>query len=570
MPKMLKVDLTAGTCEFVDMTPDQAQLGGRAFTSWAVQQWVPPKADPLGPENVLAMAGGVLAGTAVPNSGRFSVGCKSPLTGGIKEANSGGAAARKLARLGIRGIVFTGRAAEPTMLEIDKDGARLAPCPELWGKGIAAVFAELRAAKGDDAGIVCIGPAGEQMLKAAVVAVSTPDFYPRTASRGGVGAVMGSKNLKAVVINDKGAPQVELAKPDLMKAAAKELSEGIQANPAMGALAALGSAFLLNVANGIGCLATKNFSAGHFDDGDKISGETMAGLMAQRPNSQPAHRCMVGCVVNCSQVYTDADGNYLTSGLEYETLGLLGSNCMINDIDALAKINAVCEDIGLDTMEVGAAIGVAMEAGKLAWGDATAAEKLIASSVAGDEMGKLIADGALATGKALGVARIPVVKGQGIAAWEPRFLKGTGVTYCTTPMGADHTNGNAIPTPSNPDYNPTVPEGQWQLSQFLQAYNAAIDTLGFCLFPSLALLDAPQLFDKLADAVEAVTGQAVDRENYLVKLGMGVLAGEVAYNRAVGFTRADDRLPEFMYKEPLPPSGLVFDVPDEDVDKVFA
>ncbi len=570
MAKILKVDLDAGSCVYEDLAPDQAQLGGRAFTSWAVQQWVPPTADPLGSENVLAMAGGILAGTAVPNSGRFSVGCKSPLTGGIKEANSGGAAARKLARLGIRGIVFTGRAVQPTMLEVDKDGARLTACADLWGKGTEAVFAELRAAKGDDIGIVCIGPAGEQMLKASAVIVSTPDFYPRTASRGGVGAVMGSKNLKAVVINDKGTPQVELADPELMKAAAKELSEGIQANPAMGALAALGSAFLLNVANGIGCLATKNFSAGHFDDGDKISGETMAGLMAQRPNSQPAHRCMVGCVVNCSQVYTDADGKYLTSGFEYETLGLLGSNCMINDIDALARLNAICEELGLDTMEVGAALGVAMEGGKLAWGDAAAAEGLLLGSVAGDEMGRLIGNGAAATGKALDVARVPVVKGQGIAAWEPRFLKGTGVTYCTTPQGADHTNGNAIPTPSNPDYNPTVPEGQWQLSQFLQAYNAAVDTLGFCLFPSLALLDAPQLFDRLADAVEAVTGQAVEHENYLVNLGMGVLMGEVAYNRAAGFTRDDDRLPAFMYREPLPPSGLVFDVPDEDVDKVFA
>lgn len=531
---------------------------------------MPPQADPLGPENVLAMAAGVLAGTLIPNSGRFSVGCKSPLTQTIKEANSGGAAARKLARLGIRGIVFKGQAAFPTMLEIDKNGARLVPCPELWGKGTATVFAELRASKGDDIGIVCIGPAGEKMLRAAAVVVSTPDFYPRTASRGGPGAVMGSKNLKAVVINDAGTSQVEAANPQLMKEAAAALSEGIRSNPAMGALEALGSAFLVNVANSLGCFATKNFSSGYFEAAENISGEAMAGLMAKRPNSQPSHRCMVGCIVNCSQVMTDPDGNYVTSGLEYETLGLLGANCTISDLDTLARLNALCDDLGLDTMEVGDALAVAMEAGRIPWGDGQAAERVIRGAVEGDELGKLIGDGTLVTGRALGAKRIPVVKGQGIPVWEPRFLKGTGVTYCTSPMGADHTNGNAIPTPSNPNYNPNVPEGQWQLSQFLQAYNAAIDTLGFCLFPSLALLDAPHLFDKLADAVEALTGQPVERENYLVNLGMKVLAGEVAYNRAVGFTRADDRLPDFMYKEPLPPSGLVFDVPDEDVDKVFA
>jgi aldehyde:ferredoxin oxidoreductase len=570
MGKILRVDLSRGVCAFEESPLDQAELGGHAFTSWAVEQLVPPKADALGPENVFVVAPGVLAGTAVPNSGRLSVGCKSPLTGGIKEANSGGSVARKLARLGIRGIIFSGKSPEPCILKLDTSGAKLLPAGGLWGKGTSDVLAQLRESEGGDAGIVTIGPAGEQLFKSAAVVVSTPDFMPRTAARGGVGAVMGSKNLKAIVVNDEGTSGVQVADPDLMRSAASALSECLKAAPAMGALRALGSPFLVNVANGLGCLATKNFSVGQFEQAEAISGETMAGVLASRPNSNPSHRCMAGCVVNCSQIYTDEQGEVVTSGLEYETLGLLGSNCLIADLDAIARINALADDIGIDTMELGVAVGVAMEAGKIAWGDAAAVERVVADALRGDELGALLLNGALQTGKTLGVARIPTVKGQGLAAWEPRFLKGTGTTYCTSPQGADHTAGNAIPMPTNPTYDPTNPQGQAQMSQFLQAYNAAVDTLGFCMFASLALLDDMSMFDKLADAVQAVTGQPIDHENYLVKLGMGVLAGEVAFNRAAGFTRADDRLPEFMRKEPVSPSGQVFDVAEEDLDWVFA
>ena len=446
----------------------------------------------------------------------------------------------------------------------------MVPAGDLWGKGATGVFEELRAVRGDDIGIVTIGQAGEQMFNAAAVVVSTSDFFPRTASRGGVGAVMGSKNLKVIVVNDKGAAGVKPADPALMRSAASELSAGIKAAPAMGALRALGSPFLVNVANAIGCLPTENFSRGQFEGAEALSGETMAAIMASRPNSNPSHRCMAGCVVSWWQVYTDGAGRVITSGLEYETLGLLGANCLIDDVDAIARLNAIADDIGIDTMELGVAVGVAMEAGRIEWGDAATVERLVAESVSGNELGALLANGALETGRALGVARIPVVKGQGVAAWEPRFLKGTGVTYCTSPQGADHTAGNAIPTPSNPSYDPTDPKGQAQLSQFLQAYNAAIDTLGVCMFASLALLDDMSLFDKLADAVEAVIGRPVDREDYLVKLGMGVLTGEVAFNRAAGFTHEDDRLPDFMCTEPLPPSGLVFDVLKEDIDNIFA
>jgi aldehyde:ferredoxin oxidoreductase len=277
---------------------------------------------------------------------------------------------------------------------------------------------------------------------------------------------------------------------------------------------------------------------------------------------------MTGCIISCSNVYTDEAGKEIVSGLEYETLGLMGSNCMISDLDDIARMNRLCNDLGLDTMDVGAAIAVAMEAGLLPWGDGKAAYSLIEEAGKGTERGTMIGNGCFLTGKKLGVARIPQVKGQSLAAYDPRVLKGTGVTYATSPMGADHTCGNALPSPANPDYNPTASTGQAPVSGFLQWYFAAIDTLGVCLFASLPLLDMPELHKHLIDCATAVTGEPFD-ENYLMKLGTSVLRVEKAFNAATGLTSKDDRLPEFFLKEPLMPSGLVFDVSEEEIDSTL-
>ena len=569
MADILRIDLAAGTAESVPAGGDLAGLGGRGLTSALVAAEVDPQCDALGSDNLLVFAGGLLAGTSIPNSGRLSVGAKSPLTGTIKEANAGGQAARKLANLGIRGVALRAAAPELSVVEIDETGARVKPAPHLAGLGAYATVEALRAEYGDDAAFVCCGPAGEMRLKAAAVVTTTPDFHLRTAARGGLGAVMGAKNLKALVIRDKGAERVPVADPAALKAAASALSAGIRSHPAMGALEALGTAFLVNVANALGSLATQNFSRGQFEQAEAISGETMLALLNERANSKASHRCMTGCIVNCSQVYTDADGRFVTSGFEFESLGLLGSNCRISDLDQLARLDRLCDDLGLDTMEIGAALAVAMEGGMLPWGDGAGAYALVEGVRQGAEQSKLLANGCVATGKALGVKRIPAVKGQGIAAWEPRALKGTGVTYATTPMGADHTAGNILPGPNLPDYNPNVPEGQAQMSQAVQAWFAAVDTLGFCLFPSLACLDIPELPPLLVQAAGAVLGEELPAD-YLQSLGTRVIKIEREFNRRAGFTAADDRLPVFMTREPLPPSGNVFDVPEADLDGMFA
>jgi aldehyde:ferredoxin oxidoreductase len=279
---------------------------------------------------------------------------------------------------------------------------------------------------------------------------------------------------------------------------------------------------LVGLINEIGALATKNYSQGQFEGAGKISGEALAELLKSRPMAKTTHACMKGCVINCSNVCTNHAGDTVVSGIEFETLALMGSNCLIDDLDLIAAMNGVCNDIGVDTMDVGAAIAVAMEAGRLSWGDGARALELVREISQGTELGRLIGNGAQHTGKALGVARIPCVKGQSLAGYDPRGLKGTGVTYATSPMGADHTCGNALPSPANPDYDHTAREGQGPVSQFLQRYFAAIDSLGLCLFAAIAPLDMPELTKHLIDCVSLVLDDTLG-EDYLLRLGATVL-----------------------------------------------
>ena len=568
MKKILRINLNTLQSSLEDASHPYVNLGGRGLTSQIIGEEVPATTDPLGDGNKLIFAPGVLAGTTVPNSGRLSVGAKSPLTNTIKEANAGGAAAQKLARLGLQAVVVEGRAKELLLAKIDKEGVTLIPAADLKGLGNYEIVERLKKKFGDNTAIISIGSAGEMKLKAASVSVTTPDFHLRMAGRGGLGAVMGSKNLKAIVIDDTGSDKVEVKDKAGLKEAAAALSKGILSHPLMGGLKELGTPMLVNMINGMGCLATRNYSMGQFEGAAKISGEYMVELMGKRPNAQPAHRCMDGCIISCSNIYTDQNGELIVSGLEYETLGLVGSNCMIDDIDIIARINRICNDVGVDTMDIGGAIAVSMEAASLPWGDGKAALELVKEIGKGTEKGIAIGNGCKFAGEKLGVKRIPHVKGQCLAAYDPRVLKGTGATYATSTMGADHTCGNALPSPANPDYNSSSPTGQGPMSRFLQAYNATIDSLGFCLFASLPLLDIPELQKHLISCVSAVLGEPLD-ENYLVSLGTSVMQVEKKFNDAAGFTAKDDRLPKFFLEEKLAPSENIFDVPEEEMDSIY-
>ena len=568
MLKLLRINLDKQNWAFEELSSDYEKLGGRALSSQIINKEVPPTVDALDPQNKLIFAAGILAGTNFPNSGRLSVGAKSPLTGGIKEANAGGNAAQKLAKLGIQAVVLEGCANSLTTLKINSKGVSFLEADPIKGFGNYQIIEDLKKEHGDKVSIISIGPAGESKLKAASIAVTSPDFHIRMAARGGLGAVMGSKNIKALIIDNQGTKGVEIQDKEKFKTAVSKFTKGVLAYPMIEGLNALGTPLLVNLINGMGCMPTRNYSVGQFDKAQQISGEHIAGLIAKRPNAVSGHKCMTGCVIGCSNIFTDETGEVIVSGLEYETIVLVGSNCMIDDIDMIAKINRACNDIGVDTMDVGAAISLAMEADILKMGDAEGALALVNEIREGSDNGLMIGNGCQVTGDALGSKRIPCVKGQALAAYDPRGLKGTGTTYATSAMGADHTVGNAIPNPLS-QYNPNSPDGQAEMSSFLQIYHAAIDSLGLCLFASLPALDFADLQGHIVQSVAAIAGETPDVD-YIKQLGIATLKAEREFNTKAGFTKEDDRLPQFFKEEPLLPSGNVFDVSDENLDKVNA
>jgi aldehyde:ferredoxin oxidoreductase len=567
MKKLLRIQLNTKEYQMAEMPEYCCNLGGRGLTSSIIAKEVPPCCDAFGPENKLIIAAGILAGTTVPNSGRLSIGAKSPLTGGIKESNAGGTAAHKLVRLGIQAVVLEGVAEELTEIKIDKNGVTFSTAEGLCQRGNVTCIEYCRQIFGDKVSVISIGPAGEMGLTASGISVTSPDFLPRMAARGGLGAVMGSKNVKVLVIDDKDGVNFEPDDKQLLQTSVKAFTKGICSHPLVGGLKAFGTPLLVNMINEMGAMSTKNYSQGQFDGAEKISGEKIADLMKTRPNAQPSHRCTSGCVIGCSQVFTDEEGNPIVSGLEYETLALMGANCLIDDIDVIATMNAECNDAGVDTMEVGGAVAMTMDAGLIPWGDAQKALELVREIGKGTENGKMIGNGCHYVGEKLGVVRIPTVKRQCLAGYDPRVLKGTGVTYATSTMGADHTCGNALPSPANPAYNPSAADGQAPVSQFLQHYFAAIDSLGMCLFAMLPPLDMPELQKHLIDCVGAVINESLC-EDYLIELGASITNIERKFNRATGMDRSEDRLPAFFREEPLLPSGQTFDVSDEEIDTV--
>jgi aldehyde:ferredoxin oxidoreductase len=568
MAKLLRVNLSSLTSATEEVPEIYRKFGGRGLTSSIVGTEVPPTCDPLGEENKLVFAPGILGGTSIPCSGRLSVGAKSLMTRGIKEANTGGAMGQRLARLGYKAVIFEGKAKEPTLLMITKDGVKFSSASSLTGIGSYEILEKLRSQYGDKMCAAWTGLAGDMGLEASSIMFTTPDMHMRVAARGGLGAIMGSKNLKAVVVDDGGSNFVEVQDKDVLKENIKAITKYVVADPFAQGLRQMGTPQIVMITQTAGALPTKNYSAGQFDKAEQISGEYMEELLKKRPNGEPVHRCMEGCIISCSNVYTDDEGELIVSGIEYETIALIGSNCLIGDLDMVARINRVCNDVGVDTMDVGGALGVAMEAGLIPWGDAEAALKLVEEIAQGTENGRMIGGGVKVTGDKLGVRRVPQVKGQCLSGYDPRILKGTGVTFATSPQGADHTAGIVLPGPHDPQYVPVAPTGQAAKSRFMQTWMAAVDTLGLCMMIGMPIMEAgPGLDQNLIKCVEAVTGETLG-EKYLLELGASVLQIERKFNAAAGFTNKDDRLPRFFYEESNAPGAPVFDVPDEEVDSV--
>ncbi len=576
MDKILRIDMGAegGPKMQVESLGEYAGLGGRVMTSSVVAKEVPPFCHPLGGENKLVIAPGLLSGTGAAMSGRLSVGCKSPLTGGIKEANSGGQPAQVLARLGYGAIILEGKPQGDDLYKvvINKDGVKIEADNSLKMMTNYDLVVRMKAEFGDKIACISIGPAGEMKMQSASIACTDPELRPsRHAGRGGVGAVMGAKGVKVIVLDDTGCkarPPKDLQK---FREANKKFVEGLSRHPVTGqALPAYGTNVLTNILNEAGAYPTCNFKVGQFAGAGKISGETIAELETKR-GAGPTHACHRGCVIRCSGIYNDKDGNFLSKQPEYETVWAHGGHCGIDDPDAIAMLDFLDDTYGLDTIETGVAVGVAMQAGIVQYGDAQGAIKLVKEIGKGTPLGRILGSGAAVTGKVFGVEKVPVVKGQAMPAYDPRAVQGIGVTYATSPMGADHTAGYSIATnilKSGGFVDPLKPEGQVALSRNLQVATAAIDSTGMCLFIAFAILDQPDTFQSLLDLLNSFYGLELTADS-VSELGKKVLKIERDFNSRAGFTKEDDRLPRFFYTDPVLPHNVTFMVKDEELDSLF-
>lgn len=580
--KILRINMTDLKATYEDVPEKWARWAGRGLTSHVVFDEVDPLCHPLGPHNKLVIAPGWISGTpAAPSSGRTSFGGKSPLTGGIKESNAGGLSSQKIAKLGLQAIILEGQPPKDKWytLVITKDGVKFEDAADLVGKGMYEVD-EILWEKYPGTAVIGIGPAGEMKLSNAGVSVNDPENRPgRYAGRGGLGAVMGARGVKAMVIDDKGGPGVEIANEELFKTGRRKLTEAIQEHALTkkdGGLNAFGTAILINIMNEAGGLPTRNFSSGQFEGAAKISGERIAEVVKERcpdgGEGTMGHGCHPGCIIKCSNIYPDESGQHLVSCVEYETAWALGANCGVDDLDWVARMTRECNDAGLDTIEAGNTLAIAMEAGLIKFGDGEAAMNLLSEVKKGTPLGRIIGQGVEATAKAFGVHRVPTVKGQSMPAYEPRAVKGIGVTYATSPMGADHTAGYTIAPEIagvSGKLDPLSTEGKAELSLTFQAATAFIDSTGYCLFIAFPILDIAKGWEGMAETVAGATGMNITGAD-VVPMGKEILKVERLFNERAGFTSEHDRPPEFMRYEKLPPHNEVWTVTDDQLDSVYA
>ncbi len=577
MDKILRIDMGAagGPKQSTETAGEFSALGGRATTSTIVGQEVPPDCHPLSSANKLVIAPGMLSGTAAAISGRISVGCKSPLTGGIKESNAGGQAAQVLARLGYAAIIIEGipEGDDLYKIHINKDRVEISVDNSNKLLDNYPLIDKLKKEYGDKVAYMSIGTAGERLMASASIACTDPELRPtRHCGRGGVGAVMGSKKIKVIILDDAGCKNRPPKDADRFKAANRAFVEGIRKHPVSGeGLPAYGTNILTNVLNEAGGYPTNNFKTGQFEGGTKISGEAQAELETSR-GGKATHGCHRGCVIQCSGIYNDKDGNYLTKQPEYETVWSHGGHCGISDLDTIATLDYWDDNVGVDTIEMGVALGIAMDGGVIDFGDCEGAISLLRDEVAkGTALGRILGGGAEMVGKAFGVTRVPVVKSQALPAYDPRTVQGIGVTYATSTMGADHTAGYAVATnilKVGGDVDPLKPEGQVELSRNLQIATTAIDSTGLCLFIAFPILDQPETFQSLLDLLGGFYGIEMTGDD-VVALGQKVLTLEREFNKRAGFSSEDDRLPAFFKTEKLPPHNLTFGVTDEELDQLY-
>jgi aldehyde:ferredoxin oxidoreductase len=564
MGKILRVDLTNAVCteEQLERVAALNYIGGRGLGIYYMNKEVDPECDPLSEDNLMIMATGPLTGTGAPTGARYMVMTKSPLTGAITCSNSGGMFPTEFKRTGYDAIIFSGRSKKPVYLWLDSEKSDLRAADHLWGKNTHETTDALLSETEPKARVACIGPAGEK----GVLFASIMNDKDRAAGRSGVGAVMGGKNLKAVVVKGKG--RIPVADPDRFKAFNRQIldvfKEGIKETPL--GLTVNGTAGVVMATQNFGVLPTKNWQQGTFDGWEKIHGEELTRRFLQKNSA--CYSCPIGC--GRKTKVDDPRFSGEGEGPEYETLYAMGSNCMIDDLAAIVKANYICNEMGMDTISMGATIGCAMElvergylkedvvGRSLQWGDGEALVELTRMTAIREGFGDQLAEGSYRLAKRYGHPELaPVSKKQEFPGYEPRGSQAMGLAYATSPIGGSHMRGD-------PAYFElfSVPEAmdphQWQgkakVTKAFQDLSAIIDSAGLCIFFAVRNLTAKDLGVApvgILEYLNAATGADYTLEE-LMQAGERIINGERLFLTRAGFTRKDDSIPDRLTKTPAP------------------
>ncbi len=550
MRKHLHIDLGDHSVRTEELHGAALAEAGRYLIAKTLLELGVATVDPLSPANPMIFSAGPFAGTNFSNANRLSVGCKSPLTGGIKEANAGGTFALALGQLQIAGFTLNGASDEWVVIRVPREGpVTFEPAEPYLGKGNFEAAAMLHEKYGKKVSVGLCGPIGEYQGLVAGIAFSDTENRPtRFAARGGVGAVMGSKKVKAIVVDMHKLPPLHDRKKVI--GAVKVYGRKLGESPAVQAMKKHGTAMVADYTNLVGGLPVNNFSAGQqtrSEDGPlKMGGDYIRERNVAR-GGEPEHACMPGCQIMCSNVYADENGDEMVSPLEYETLGLMGTNCGLTDPDDVARLNAVANDLGIDTIEIGAMLAVLMEAGEAEFGDTAFMAAALDDIRAGNDRGRFLAQGTARVGEHVNAARIPVIKKQAISAYDPRVIEVTGVSMMLTAQGADHTAGNL---PTFECKGKTVAD-LVEASYDIQVFSAVADSTGLCVF-GRSVTNAN--LDLIANAINDAHDTRIDPE-FILNIGRETLRLEHEFNIAAGFTDDDDELPAFFREESLAPTN---------------
>ncbi len=562
MRRFLEFNLASKTISEQVLTGKEVAECGRYLIAKTLLERGCATIDPMSDDNPLIFSVGPFAGTNFSNANRLSVGCKSPLTGGVKEANTGGTMGFALGQLEIAGFTLNGAASDWTIIHIPKEGdIRFLDATPYMGMGNFETAEKLHAEFGEKISLALCGPVGEYEGLLAGIAFSDTDNRPsRLAARGGVGAVMGAKKIKAIIVDKHKMPPFKDRKKLMM--AVRDYGKKLGESPAIQALLSTGTAMVADLTNRLGALPVRNFSSGQMvaaGEGDM----TMGGDFIREQNisrgGEPSHACMPGCMIKCSNVYADKDGREIVSPLEYETIGLLGTNCGLTDPDDVALLNEVANDLGIDTIEVGALIAVLMDEGQAEFGDVPFMKACLEDIRVGNERGRLLAQGTARVGRHFGAKRIPVIKDQAISAYDPRIIEVTAISMMVTAQGADHTTGNA---PSFRTDDKSVEEVALE-SHKMQVNSAVADSMVLCVF-GRSVTDVN--LDLIANAINDGFDAGIDAD-FIKNLGQETLRLENEFNHQAGFSDEDNALPGFFYDEALPPTGRKARLMADDITK---